>query len=478
MNIRRSLLIAFSQSYVQLAIQFVASLIIARLLTPREIGVFSVSMVLIAMVNTFRDFGVVDYVVQERELTRERVRSAALVTFITAWGIGLIVALGAGWVAEFYREPDVAWVMRILAVNFFLLPFGSVAMAHMRRNLRFDDWSKIHVASGLAQSVSAVALAYLGMSYYSMALGAVLASCVTILLVWHYRDPEMDFSPARGDWRRVVSFGGINTGINILLETSRGLPDVILGRLASLDAVGYFSRATGLIDLFNRLVMQAVNAVALPHLAHRLRRGEDVSEAYLLGLGHLTALAWPFMLFLSLEAGPLVRLLFGAQWESSIGIVSILALAEMWLAPLYLQQQYFVARGQMRIEALRQLMMLMVRAAPFLILASLGLEAVALGCVAAYGAILLISLGFLSRHGGIGAGRVVKALLPSVVLALLMVGVLLGLSFLTLPGGEVVELVVRGALFSALWLAAVMLTRHPLSGELQSLWMKVRAGRD
>lgn len=478
MNIRRSLLIAFSQSYVQLAIQFVASLIIARLLTPREIGVFSVSMVFIAMVNTFRDFGVVDYVVQERDLTRERIRSAALVTFITAWGIGLLVALGAGWVAEFYREPDVAWVMRILALNFFLLPFGSVAMAHMRRNLRFDDWSKIHVASGLAQSVSAVALAYLGMSYFSMALGAVLASCVTILLVWHFRDPEMDFTPARGDWRRVVSFGGINTGINILLETSRGLPDVILGRLASLDAVGFFSRATGLIDLFNRLVMQAVNAVALPHLAHRLRRGEDVSDAYLLGLSHLTALAWPFMLFLSQEAGPLVRLLFGSQWEASIGIVSLLALAEMMLAPLYLQQQYFVARGQMRIEALRQLMMLMVRAAPFLILSSQGLEAVALGCVAAYGVILLLSLGFLSRHGGIGPGRVVKALTPSVVLALLMVGVLLALSLLELPGGAVVDLMVRGALFSALWLAALMLTRHSLSGELRTLWMKVREGRD
>jgi O-antigen/teichoic acid export membrane protein len=98
-NVRRALALSFLQNYATTLIQFVASLFIARLLTPAEFGVFSVAMVLVAVAQVLRDFGVADYIAQERDLTVEKIRAAATLAIITGFGLAAIL-LAAAWSAS------------------------------------------------------------------------------------------------------------------------------------------------------------------------------------------------------------------------------------------------------------------------------------------------------------------------------------------------------------------------------------------
>ena len=75
MSTRKSIAISFLDRYFGLSIAVISSMTIARLLTPAEIGVFSVIMVLLTLVSTVRDMGTGQYLVQEKELTTARIRS-------------------------------------------------------------------------------------------------------------------------------------------------------------------------------------------------------------------------------------------------------------------------------------------------------------------------------------------------------------------------------------------------------------------
>ena len=92
MSVRRSLFIQFLNSYSGPGIAFVSVIILARLLTPQEIGVFSVCMAFVGFLHTLRDFGIGAYLLQERQLDKEILRSA--------YGLALLFALvgrgGAG----------------------------------------------------------------------------------------------------------------------------------------------------------------------------------------------------------------------------------------------------------------------------------------------------------------------------------------------------------------------------------------------
>ena len=86
MSTRNSLFFSFLDRYASLVITIISSMVIARLLTPAEIGVFSVTIVLVSFVTTVRDMGAGQYMVQEKELTTERIRSVWAVQLGLGWG--------------------------------------------------------------------------------------------------------------------------------------------------------------------------------------------------------------------------------------------------------------------------------------------------------------------------------------------------------------------------------------------------------
>src|SRR3954454_19500667 len=102
--VRRSLVFSFAEKYGSYAINFVGMVILARLLTPKEFGIFTVGMAVVALIDVFRDFGVGNYLVQEREVTEAHVRAAFTLTFCISLLSGLGLLAGTGALAALYDE--------------------------------------------------------------------------------------------------------------------------------------------------------------------------------------------------------------------------------------------------------------------------------------------------------------------------------------------------------------------------------------
>lgn len=476
-SVRQSLFIAFSQSYAVLALQFVASVIVARLLTPEELGVFSITMVLIGIAHTLRDFGVVEYIVQEKTLTEDRMRSASMLTFLTAWGMAVLILLLSSPVAAFYRRPDMVWLLYILALNFLLLPFGSVIAAHLRRQLDFVRLARIHLAVAAVQALGSVLLAWLGFSYFGLAWASVAASLLNIILVRACRPPGFPKLPGLKEFRHVFAFGSFSSLTQLLKDLEKGAPDLILGRLLSMDAVAYFGRATGLIELFNRLILQAVEHVALPHLSERHRDGGSSREPFLISVQYLTGLAWPFYVLLAIAATPIIRVLFGDQWDAAIPILQILCLGEALIAPFYLQHQFAVSRGLVRLETLRSSLIVATRLLPLFLLPVYGLNVVAIGYATSYVFAAIVSHLLMQRVCELNLVDLFAAARASLNVTALSAVVLLLVSTAMPPDIFDTWLGLTAALaaMSASWLLGIRLFRHPMHAEIKELLRRFNA---
>ena len=107
-SVRGALLFSFAERYALIVISLASNLLIARLLTPAEIGVYSVTLAVMSIGQALRDFGVASYLIQEKELTDDHVRTALGVTLVIGLSLALITLGAAPWVADFYREPTYA----------------------------------------------------------------------------------------------------------------------------------------------------------------------------------------------------------------------------------------------------------------------------------------------------------------------------------------------------------------------------------
>ncbi len=333
MQTRTSLLFSFIDRYSSLAISIIYSMVIARLLTPNELGVFSVTMVLLAFVSTIRDMGAGQYLVQEKELTTDRIRAVWAVQLGLGLGLACLVLLASYPVAEFYKEPRMRAIMLVVAFNYAINPFGSLTYAWLMREMQFEKVALMRFLSGLGGALVAVYLAWKDYGPISLAYGSVTTTLINALVAGYYRPPSFPWLPGTKEVRRVLTFGSQITFSMIVTTVASSAPEIILGKFQSLTAAGYFSRSNGLVQMIYRLFVDAVWSVCLPWFSQKNREKRDLSKPFLKATSYVTVFGWSFCFALIFLAQPIIRMLYGDQWDESVDLTRLLAVAMAFTVP-------------------------------------------------------------------------------------------------------------------------------------------------
>ena len=126
-GVRRALIIALAENQLTFALQFATAIVIARLLTPAEIGVYSIAVITLSAAHVIRDFGVLAYLIKEQDLTEEKIRAASAISFGVSWLLAVLVFLASFPLAAFYGQPRLLHLTWVLAINFLMIPFGAVS---------------------------------------------------------------------------------------------------------------------------------------------------------------------------------------------------------------------------------------------------------------------------------------------------------------------------------------------------------------
>lgn len=329
MSTRKALAFSFLDRYSGLVLSIVSSMAIARLLSPAEVGVFSIAMVLLGYLSSLRDFGAGQYLLQEKQLTNDRVRATWTVQLGLGIAFSVIVFIASGPVAQFYNEPRMRDIMHILALNFAISPFGSLTYAWLMREMRFESLAVMRFCGTLSGACTSVGLAWWGWGPISLAYGSLVATVVNALIAIRFRPATFPWLPGFAEVRRVLSFGGKITMTTVINTVAGSTAELVLGKVHGMAATGMYSRAQGLAAMFHRLVMDATNSVALPMFAKQAREQTSPVESFLRATAYITAIGWAFFLGMLFLAHPVVRLLYGDQWDGAVNVVRLLAVASM-----------------------------------------------------------------------------------------------------------------------------------------------------
>lgn len=468
-NLRQSLTITFFASNGATVVNFIVAIILARLLTPAEIGIFSIAYVLVSVAHVFRDFGVTTYLVREKNLTPEKIRSISGVLFATSWATAIILYAASGVAAAYYREPGVKRVVEVLALGFVFIPFGAITHSLLTRELKAREQAIASVLGVSVYAISSVALAWFGFSYMTMAWASLLNIIATALAYLPFRPKDAPWLPSLRGWGQVVNFG---TGVlfsNAVKELNNSLPDFALGRLASPHAVGIVSRANSTSNLFNKITEPTVSYAVLPVLSRKYHEGESIAEPMARAIANLTGLAWPALLGTAIFAEPIILFLFGEQWRESIPLVRIFCAIAFSNVPFTFTVQALQATGRPYLAALPGTFQLVFSIIAILTMFDQTLDSFAQALLAANVATVPIYLWLQHNRLGFPIGKLLASLWISASLTLVMAAMLMGLAWLIgdLPSWKQVLLAVPTS--GLVWLAVAVALHHPVRQELEVL---------
>jgi len=469
-GVRKSLLLSLADSYLGVVLQLAGTVIVSRLLTPAEVGVFAIAAVFTALAGTFRDFGVAEYLIQERELSADKLRAAFALNVIVSWLMGLLLVAGASFAAGFYGEPGVAHVMYIQALTFLILPFGAISMAWFRRELNYTPIIIGNVLSSIAGFAVVVTLATLGFGYMSLAWSSLASIVVVVLAAVWFRPSTFPRWPALRGIAQVFKFSKFASAIYIVSQFGRGAPELIIGRVRGVADVGLFSRAYGLVEIFNRLVIRPLMQVCMPYFAMHDRQHGSVASAYTVSVSMLTALGWPFLGCTGVMAFVAIRIIYGQQWLAAVHLAQILCLAGAIELIFLLAREALLARGQARRASAMQMQIVALQVLGLSAVVPFGLPGACWGLVAAASASVALSAWHL-RAVEVGVAALVSGCTSSLALAAVTAGPLAVAAFFVPPDEtNYLRWGLAGSAFAVVsWLVTLRLMRHRLWDELASV---------
>ena len=476
-TIRRSLAFSTLDSYVGLVLQLASTVVLSRLLTPEQAGTFAVAMVFASLASTFRDFGVAEYLIQERELDNDKLRAALSVNIAVSWTMGACMFGFAPWIADFYRTPEITTVMRVQAINFLLIPFGAVTMAWFRREMDFRPIFIANACASVANFGVSIVLALQGHGVMALAYGSLANVVTTVGCSMLLRPRGFPRWPGRRGIAAVLHFGKFASGIYIFGQIGKGAPEMIIGRAQDMAAVGMFSRAGGLVEIFHRLVLRAIMPVCLPYYAKGVRDEGTPVPALLRTMSYLTAVGWPFLLFMGIGAYAVIRLMYGGQWVDAVPLAQIVCAAAAVELVYYPAKEALLSLGKARESNQLQIGIQTLRVLGLLAAVPYGLPGAAWGLLAASVGGAALSHVMLARHVGLRLRPVLKAVAPAVLVTLLSLAPFaawaalapIGAGHYILPG------IVGGLLCAVCWLPALKLSGHPLWQEVTRIGAALQA---
>jgi len=472
-SVRKSIVISFAEKYSTLLIGFVGIMLIARLLTPAEIGLYSVAAAITGIAQMLRDFGVGNYLIQEKKLTKDRVRAALTITMLTSWVAGAVLYFSRHLIASFYAESAMVQLIEIQCINFLLIPFTAPILALLRREMKFAILLRINIVCALIQLTVSLSLASSGYGYLSLAWASVANVSCMMLLVNAHRPKDAWVMPGFKEWRRIANFGFQASLSAILTEIAMNMSDLILGRFLGFQAVAFYSRAQGLVYLFHRDMMEAVRKVALPAFAQAVRKDMDLLQSYLQSVNYVTVFAWPFYAFLGLYAHTIIDLMFGKQWSAAVPYVRILVFAGAIGALWNLSSNALMAMGHINKILRSELIVQSVRIALLFYAAQISIDMTCYALIIVYFLNLLVTLKYLKQAIGLKFYKLLISNINSLFVCVMSMVIPI-LSFFYLPEkvDDITEFFVSGIGFSLGWIIGVSICRHPIYFELKRIFIK------
>jgi O-antigen/teichoic acid export membrane protein len=324
---RKQIALQFLVSNLHTVISFLLTVILARLLTPEEIGVFSMSAVLVAIAAVFRDFGVTAFLKSEKEVTEQTIRTAYGLLYVSSTLVAALMFFSAPFWAAFYRESRVEEVIYVLALGFLFIPFGAVPATLIIREMDAVKGAKVGLSSICVYFGASIALALWGCGHMTMAW----ANLVNILfngLACHWvLGRRLPAWPSLAGWRRLTNFGLANVLTSLAKAINTSLPDILLGRLGTPSQVGLLSRANATASFAGKVIEGPVGFFTLPYMARLHNASGDVAATYIRIASIINSIMLPALIWVAFMADDFVRLLFGTTWLEAASAVPWLCVA-------------------------------------------------------------------------------------------------------------------------------------------------------
>ncbi|HHU98682.1 MAG TPA: lipopolysaccharide biosynthesis protein [Bacteroidales bacterium] len=318
---------SFSDSMSTQLSQFIAGIILARILSPEEFGLIGMITVFVSISQSISDGGFGDALIRKKDASEADYSTAFYFNLIASAVIFAILWLTAPAVAGFYGRPELVDIERVLAITILINAFGIVQRTQLTKNINFRMHMKVSLTASVVSGVAAIIMALTGFGVWSLVWRSIIRSLIRAVMLWYTNRwvPFVRFS--RESFRSLFSFGSKLLISNLIDTLYNNIFLLIIGKFYSASQLGFFTRADQFSRLASRNLTNTVQRVSYPVLSLVQDENTRLREGYRKLLNGTMYITFFLMLGMTAMARPMILTLIGEKWLPSVEYLQLLCLA-------------------------------------------------------------------------------------------------------------------------------------------------------
>ncbi len=431
----------FMQNAGSQVINFVVSVVLARILAPDDYGLIAMITVFTNIAMVFINVGFSSTVVQKEELSEMDINTVFYTGLMTAAVIYLILFFGAPFIADFYHEEKLCALLRVESLMVLFGGLYSVHHALIVRRLEFKKSFAISFTGVIIHGVVGIILAVLGFGPWALVLSTIANLFVCCILNWVVVKWRPKFVYSRESAKYIFSFSGKVLGSELLNSVFNNIRALIIGRQYSSQDLAYYNRGYQ----YPTLIMNQVDGATTTVLFSALSKYQSDWEN-----GGLNALrramktslyiCAPLLFGLSAVAEPMIVLMLTEKWLPCVEYVRLTSMMCLFW-PLSAQRHALNSLGRsdvsLKLNMLTKVITIIVLFATY----KISVRAMILGSIAVSLISYAISSFFYRKYLLYKISDQLRDILPPVVLSAVMFAVAYSISFIGLS--YIVTLIVQ-----------------------------------
>lgn len=318
-------------------ISILSLLVLVRLLEPAAFGLVALAWTVLRVLEQLQGSGIGSALIFRREDV-ERAAASALV-FAACSGV-LFYAGGfflAPLLSGFFDAPELTDVLRVMLLMAIIRGLAVVPGALLEREIDFRARAKGELLAGISYGGVALGLAFSGAGVWSLVAGHLVATAVQTAVFWMLIPWRP--SPRRASWpilRDMLRYGRFVGATNIVNLANNTVDTLVVGRVLSTAAVGFYSVTYRLADFPNSVIGYIVGRVLFPVYSMVQADMATFRRVYVQNIQRIALLALPVSVALFVLAEPIVRALLGEDWlriVTPLKILAVYGLVKSFAAP-------------------------------------------------------------------------------------------------------------------------------------------------
>ena len=311
----------------------IASMVLARLLTPEAFGVVATLNMVIAFAEIFTDAGFQRYLIQHEfkdEEDKDKSTNVAfwsnLVMSFVLWGI---IAIFCEPLATLVGSPGLGLVLVVACASIPLAAFSSIQMALFKRSFDFKTlfWRRLAVI--LVPLCVTIPLAFWMRSYWALVIGTIVANLVNALLLtiksnWK---PRKYYSFAR--LKDMFSFCAWSVVDRVLIWATSYIDIFFIGRALNTYYLGVYRTSISTVGQFTSLITASILPVIMPAISRLQNDFPEMRKTLLKFQKYTSVLLLPIGVGIFMFKDLVTAVMLGDQWTEAAPFIGLWALMEV-----------------------------------------------------------------------------------------------------------------------------------------------------